>query len=570
MTQSDQTGAEYVALFLAEHAVDCAFVLSGGMIVHLVDALVPRVRVVPMQHEQAAGFAAEGWARMVGHPTVAMATSGPGATNLITAIGSCWFDSIPVIFITGQVNTNELRGSRQIRQLGFQETDIVSVASPLVKWARRAESADELPQLLQTAWSTAVSGRPGPVLLDIPMDVQRQTVAAPTPEQSPQPATRGIGEFAARCQQALDDAARPLALIGGGVRSSGATAGVRRYLRAARLPAVHTLLGADVLPSDEPLRVGLIGTYGNRWANQALAQSDCVLVLGSRLDIRQTGADVASFIAGKSVWQVDIDPAEVGARVPVPKQQACLAGVTDFLASAAQPSPLDTDAWLTHLHSMRQTWPAAAEQTKLRGIHPTTLMTEISAASGAAAAYITDVGQHQMWAVQSLELTSEQRLLTSGGMGAMGFALPAAIGATLAAQAPVVLVAGDGGFQLNIQELQTVAHLGLPVKMVIVNNGRHGMVAQFQDAYLQGRLHASTWGYSRPDFASVARAYGILAATVEHPEGLRDALRGMWDQPQEPYLLDVRIDPNAQALPKMSFGRPFGEMEPLKSLGSDS
>ena len=564
--------AEHIALSLERRGVTHVFELVGGMITFLLDAMHRRtgIRVVSMHHEQGAGFAAEGWARVKGIPAVAMATSGPGATNLLTAIGSCYFDSTPAVFITGQVNRHEQKGDRAIRQLGFQETDIVAMARPVVKAAWMVTDATELPAMLDEAFRLAASGRPGPVLIDIPMDVQRAEVADPEDHAATFPVGGGTGSAAAARDwwqsflAVLSASRHPLILSGGGIRSARAAQEFREVVDRLGIPVVHSLMGVDNLPADHPLRVGLIGSYGNRWANTALAESDLLLVLGSRLDIRQTGADTDAFREGRTIFHVDCEEGEMNNRVT--RCRTFCSDLRPFLESVlTMPwGRKDCAAWITEIRSLEARWPDTAELAGMEGINPNEFMRELSAGSSAAAGYLADVGQHQMWAAQSLRLGPHQRFLTSGGMGAMGFALPAGIGACLGASGqPVVVIAGDGGFQLNIQELQTVARLGLPLKMVVLNNSCHGMVRQFQESYFHGRYQSTVWGYSAPDFSRVAGAYGIAALRVDDPTDVAGGICAMWEHPAQPFLLEVMVPMQANAYPKMAFGRPMSEMEPL-------
>jgi acetolactate synthase I/II/III large subunit len=566
--------SDYVVRHLAAQGVTRAYELCGGMLAHLLDSFAKQsaVRLVSMHHEQGAGFAAEGGARIDGVPGVALATSGPGATNLLTPVGSCYFDSTPAVFITGQVNRHERKRDRPVRQLGFQETDVVSMAPAVTKAAWCVEDPREVPRALDDAFRVALSGRPGPVLLDLPMDVQRETIEAPEPvriQRSPPAAVepRAIEELLSMVR----GAERPLLLAGGGVRSSGAADLVGQVAEQLGLPVVLSLMAVDVLASDHPLRVGMIGSYGNRWANHALGESDLLLVVGSRLDIRQTGTDTEG-LAQRPIVHVDCDAGEIGNRVRV--RLPIVADVGDFaravLATGERCRP--REAWLRHIREQQARWPDTDELKGVPGLNPNALMRRLSEESAAAAAFVLDVGQHQMWAGQSLRLRQGQRVLTSGGMGAMGFALPAAIGASLSAGArPVVVIAGDGGFQVNIQELQTVVRNQLPLKMVVVNNRSLGMVRQFQESYFDSRFQSTVDGYSAPDFARIAGAYGIAARRLETAEGdpgsasaqLDDALRWLWEEPSRPALLDVGISLSANALPKLAFGRPITEMEPF-------
>jgi acetolactate synthase-1/2/3 large subunit len=577
--------SDYIAEFLHERGVRCVFEMSGGMITHMLDSLCQQneVAVVSTHHEQAAAFAADAFGRMTGIPGIAMATSGPGATNLLTGIGSCHFDSAPAVFITGQVNRHELKGTRAIRQLGFQETDIVSMATPITKAAWMVESPEDIPAALEKAFEIATSGRPGPVLLDVPMDVQRAGIIVPRKNAassladnnnpgSTHPTVTTTAQQDASDEPAIDEvflsqmfaqmrqAKRPLILVGGGVRAGDALELARDFINRVGVPVVFSLMAVDVVPFDEPLRAGWIGSYGNRWSNLAIGRSDFMLVLGSRLDIRQTGSDTESFKGDRRIFHVDCEAGEMNNRVT--GCDVMTAELRPFftaaLAAAATQEFPERTAWLNEIADLRDLYPDTAELAGTDGINPNTFMHQLSAASRDAAAYVVDVGQHQMWAAQSLEIGTDQRFLTSGGMGSMGFALPAAIGAAFAAAPrPVVVVAGDGGFQSNIQELQTVVRNRLPIKMVIINNECHGMVRQFQESYFDSRYQSTLWGYTAPDFARVADAYGIDGRTVEQEADVEAALSWLWQDPAKPALLQVMISTYANAYPKIAFGRPM-------------
>ena len=558
--------SDYIAQFLKEREVPCVFEMAGGMITHLLDSIhqAGGIRIVSVHHEQTAAFAAEAAGRMTGIPGVAMATSGPGATNLLTGMGSCYFDSTPAVFITGQVNRHEQKGDRAIRQLGFQETDIVAMAKPITKAAWQVNDPHLLPQMLDEAFTLAVSGRPGPVLLDIPMDVQRVDITPPE-AFSPRPHSADINPAQLKdLFTQMSAAKKPLILAGGGIRSARVAGSLRAFAHTVGVPVVHSLMGVDVLPYGDPLRAGLIGSYGNRWANHAVGQSDFLLVLGSRLDVRQTGSETEAFKGERVVFHVDVEPGEINNRIT--GCEAIVADLPSFFAAALpaakdQKWP-DQSEWLANIAALRAEWPDTSELPDVQGINPNTLMHALSSYSQSASAYVIDVGQHQMWASQSVEVGPDQRFLLSGGMGSMGFALPAAVGVAAVDSRPVVLIAGDGGFQTNIQELQTVARNKLPMKMVIVNNQCHGMVRQFQQSYFHERYQSTLWGYSAPDFASVAAGYGISAGTVDREDGLDEALRQLWADPDAPALLQVMIDTYANAYPKLAFGRPMTEMEP--------
>jgi acetolactate synthase-1/2/3 large subunit len=563
--------SDYIAETLAVRKVPAVFELIGGMITHLVDSIhvVGKTPIISMRHEQGAAFAAEASGRIMGNtPGVAMATSGPGATNLLTGIGSCFFDSSPAVFITGQVNRHEQKGDRAVRQLGFQETDIAAMAAPITKQVFRVNDAEDLPQILDDAFRVATTGRRGPVLIDIPMDVQRDQVTAPVRPlpTSSAPATLDRA-FAQDALKAVLKSSKPLILAGGGLRSGLAIEAFRRFAKLAQIPIVHSLMAVDIIASNDPLNAGMIGSYGNRWSNLALNDCDCLIVLGSRLDVRQTGSDTEGFKGTRPIFHVDVEAGEINNRVV-----DCFATVSDLNPALDVLSSVfeghgaqivqQIAPWNRAIIDLRDKWPDTAELNG-PGINPNAFMHQLSAKLTAASAYVIDVGQHQMWAAQSLDLSTEQRFLTSGGMGSMGFALPASIGAAVCLKGqPVVMIAGDGGFQCNIQELSTVAHLGLPIKMVVINNQCHGMVRQFQESYFHARYQSTVWGYDAPDFARVAAAYDIQSRTVEQPADLDQALDWFASKTDGPSLLQVMIDPGANAYPKLAFGRGMSSMEP--------
>lgn len=565
-----QTVANYLADTLPSLGVTHVFELVGGMVTVMLDSMHqnPELTVVSVHHEQGAGFAAEGFARVTGRPAVAMATSGPGATNLLTSVGSCYFDSVPVVFITGQVNRHELRLEGRGRQGGFQETDIVAMATPVTKWAKMVTDPADFAADLDEAFRVATSGRPGPVLLDIPMDVQRALMpeaALPHPAPAvPVAAPADRAAFLARLKLALESAERPLILAGGGIRSAGVADQFRELAEASSIPVATSLMGVDAVPADSPNHAGFYGSYGNRWANWAISAADLLIVLGSRLDVRQTGSDIDGFSQGRQVFHVDVDAGELNNRV-----EGCDVlhdDLADFMAVARATlgdNPPSRDAWLREIAERVAQWPDTIENVPAEGINPNAAIRQMCEAWTDASTYVTDVGQHQMWAAQSVQLERHQRFLTSGGMGSMGFGLPAAIGAALVpGSGPVSLIAGDGGFQLNIQELQTAVRLKLPLRIVVLDNKCHGMVRQFQQSYFEGRYYSTKWGYSAPDFAAVAQAYGIPSWRAADHDDLALALKEMALHEGGPTLLHVQISDELNAYPKMAFGRPFGSMEP--------
>lgn len=565
--------SDFIAKFLFYNGVHHVFELSGGMITHLLDSIhnEGKIDIITMHHEQSASFAADAYGRIKKVPGVALATSGPGATNLITGIGSCYFDSSPAIFITGQVNTHEQKGNRNIRQLGFQETDIASIVKPITKAVFKVEEATSIPRIFAEAFAIALEGRPGPVLIDIPMNLQRIDIDVSNIELEKiiVSVDRILDqEIFKQLEKDIRSAKFPLILAGRGVCVSSSENLLLEFAEKFNIPVITTLLGLDIIPYNHPLRVGFIGSYGNRWANLSIGKCDLLIVIGSRLDIRQTGADVASFQKGKIIYHIDCDTNEINNKLTncIPVVSDCKQFLIEFLAYFKSKEIDPDNEWIESIKELNNKWKDTDEIKDINGINPNHLMHTLSHHSDKATCFLADVGSHQMWAAQSLELNSNQNFLTSGGMGAMGFALPASIGACFALDKnPVVAIIGDGSFQLNIQELQTIVRNKLPIKIVIINNRSLGMIRQFQDSYFESRHQSTVWGYDTPDFEKVAKAYGIKSATAIKHETLVDEVIKMWLHPNEPYLLQVMIDAKANAYPKIAFGKPITEMEPFFS-----
>lgn len=560
--------SDFIADFLEGKGIKNIFELSGGMITHMLDSINQRtkINIITMHHEQSAAFAADASGRITGLPGIALATSGPGATNLLTGIGSCYFDSSPAVFITGQVNRHELRGERPIRQLGFQETDIITMAEPITKACFQVKDPNDIPEIFEKAFEIAMSGRPGPVLIDIPMDTQRAQIEPEQIIKNNFAVDLSSEDILSDMINSIKSAKKPLILAGRGIKAGLCQELFDEFISNTKIPVITTLLGLDVIDSGNPLRVGFIGSYGNRWANMAFGECDLLIVLGSRLDIRQTGADT-KFIENRKIYHIDCEEGEINNRV-----KGCVALHTD-LATFFNHFKKVSDSvefkahteWLELVDHLRKQWPDHKELTPY-GINPNVFMHQISAASQKAQVYLADVGSHQMWAAQSLDLTKGQLFLTSGGMGAMGFALPAAIGASITLnKCPVVVIIGDGCMQLNIQEMQTIVRNKLPIKIIVMNNETLGMIRQFQDSYFESRYQSTYWGYDAPNFEKVAIAYGIDAKTITEPHEVEQAVDWLWNAKNcdQPVLLQVMINPHTNTYPKIAFGKPVTEMEPF-------
>ncbi len=563
--------SDYVIKFISKEKVSHVFEVCGGAITHLLDSIYEKknITAVSMHHEQAAAFAAEGYSRASGNIGIAMATSGPGATNLITGIGSAFFDSTATLFITGQVNTYEFKFNKPVRQVGFQETDIVNIVRPIVKEAHLITNPRKIRYYMEKSFSVARSGRPGPVLLDIPIDVQRFNVSLNKLSSNiknknikPKTNSRTIRKIAGL----ISSASRPVILVGGGVRVSNARNELLTLLKKTGIPIVSSLMGLDSCPHDLPNFFGMLGTYGNRYANLTVANADLVLALGTRLDTRQTGTIPSTFARGAKLVHVDIDPREINNKVKADIGVIC--DIKDFLLvlnkklSGYNKSRIKS--WLDKTSKYKEKYPSW-RNPRGKNIEPNFLMHLLSKILPSDSIICLDVGQHQMWAGQSLELRKGQFLITQGGMASMGSSLPMAIGASFAKpKRTVVVITGDGGFQLNMQELQTVRHHNLPIKLILLNNKGYGMIRQFQKQYFNSRFQSTVEGYSQPDFKKVVSAYGVHSTRIAEVSRIERSLKRIFKN-KNPEFLEIMLEENNLVLPKLAVGRPIEEQDPLLS-----
>jgi acetolactate synthase I/II/III large subunit len=562
--------SDAVTKFLAAHDIHHCFELVGGMITHLLDSMAHdgRFTIMSMHHEQAAAFAAEGVARhaMGTRIAVAMGTSGPGATNLITGIGSCWFDSIPCMFITGQVNTTELKGDRAIRQQGFQELDIVPMVKSITKYAAQVTDPSSLLPELHKALSSARGGRPGPVLIDIPNDVQRKDIpdavvrawlAKPLePVDTPAPATSLLDELSALCAASE----RPLVCLGGGARWAPSMPAWIESLEAFGVPYVSTLMGHERVVSAHHY-FNMIGSYGNREANWALQNCDLLIVVGARLDVRQTGADTADFGRQAKIVQIDLDPAQLNNRIG--SDLAIVSEAETFFRCfriGRKTFAAKSAGWVDALASTRARF--ARNEYPDWDISPSHLFALLNIhMAGKPVDYVCDVGNHQMWAAQGLRLGENQAVHYSGGMGAMGFALPAALGIASVSKHKTIVISGDGSIQVNVQELDTLHRRGSDLAIIVLNNQSLGMVKNFQDMYFDGRNQSTRQGYSCPSFTDLARAYGIKAIHVSSSAQLEQAVIEV-AQSSGPILVEISMPYATECRPRLAFGKKLDEQYP--------
>ena len=543
-------GAEFFVQAMEREGVEVIFGLPGGAIMPVYDALLDsNIRHVLVRHEQAAVLAADGYARATGKVGVCMATSGPGATNLVTGIANAFMDSVPVVAITGQVPTSLLGTD------AFQETDIFGITLPIVKHNFLVKRPDDLPWMVQEAFRVARSGRPGPVLLDLPKDVmsaegdylsEPNGVREETPPPSPE-SLRSAVELLRRSRQ-------PIIYAGGGIGMGRAVDEFRRFVEATRIPVVATLKGLGSLPTDHELFLGMIGMHGFRAANLAVQGCDLLLSIGARFDDRATGK-LSTFAPSAKVIHLDVDPAEVG------KLRRPDASVVGNLQSAlrALSFPIEIGDWQKECltNKVKHAWSYDAP-TKL--IYAPRFLKQLSEALGAGETIIAcDVGQHQMWVAQHCHFQRPEQHLTSGGLGTMGYGLPAAMGAQLGRpDALVINVTGDGSIMMNLQELATIKRYNLPIKIVLFDNRALGLVRQWQELFFT-RRYSEVDLSDNPDFARVAESFGIPAFRVEYQHEVESAIDRLLSA-DGPMLLHVCIDQEANVWPLVAPGKSNSEM----------
>ena len=553
-------GARWLAQALVAEGVDTLFGYPGGTIMPFYDALhgTPALKHVLVRHEQGAAFAANGYARASGRVGVCVATSGPGASNLVTGIADAMLDSVPMVVITGQVPTT-LMGTD-----AFQELDVFAMTLPMVKHSFIARSVDDLPTMVAEAFRLARSGRPGPVLIDLPKDVQMAD-ATHLPAHAPLPVDAVEAPKDASLHEALaliSQAQRPVLYGGGGIALGDALQDFRTFVDATQIPTVLTLKGLGALPTKHPLNLGMLGMHGSRAANLAVQESDLLIVVGARFDDRATGK-LAEFAPHARVVHMDLDACEIG------KLRSADAGVRGDLRTTLTKLTLPCAA---HLHgrngAARKAWRAQCQQRAQqhaarydapgKSVYAPALLKRLSELAPDAVV-ACDVGQHQMWVAQHWRMDHPRKHLTSGALGAMGFGIPAAMGAQEADRGKqVICVSGDGSILMNIQELATLRRYDLPVKIVLLDNQALGMVRQWQELFFDKRYSEIDLS-DNPDFVAVARAFGIEAMHIERADEIDGALRALLDA-KGPALLHVAIDTAANVWPLVPPNRSNSEM----------
>lgn len=556
------TGARILMECLKREGVDLIFGFPGGAVIDVYDELPNHpFRHILVRHEQAAVHAADGYARASGKVGVCLVTSGPGATNTVTGIATAYMDSIPLVVITGQVPTHLIGND------AFQEADIVGITRSCTKHNYLVKNVAELAATIKQAFYIARTGRPGPVLIDLPKNVITASTEFSYPEtihiRSYNPNYSPNRKQLRKAAELIAQAERPAIYAGGGVISSDSAAELVRLAELCQCPVTTTLMGLGAFPGDHPLWLGMLGMHGTYTANMAVNSCDVLISVGARFDDRVTGR-VSAFAAGARIIHIDIDPTSISKNVVVhvPVVADCKLGLQGLIEEADRISGVDWAAkhekWNAALAEMRAVHPLGYGKTGER-IKPQQVVEKIFEISRGEAIITTEVGQNQMWAAQFYTYRKPRTLLTSGGLGAMGYGFPAAIGAQLAFPDRLVVdVAGDGSIQMNIQELATAVSYQVPVKIVILNNGYLGMVRQWQELFYK-KNYCSTCLHANPDFVALARAYGAEGFLVEKSEELESTLRAAFAHPG-PVVVDVRVEPEENVAPMVPAGAALAEM----------
>ena len=555
-----RTGAQILVDTLIDEGVEVLFGIPGGVLIPVFDVLYDApLHVILTRHEQGAGHAADGYARASGKVGVCIATSGPGATNLTTAIATANFDSVPLVAITGQVATHLIGND------AFQEADTTGIMRPITKHSFLVKRIDDLGRVIRAAFHIARTGRPGPVVVDLPVDVSKAETDLPTPKDVDlpgyKPHTKGNIRQVRLAADAINKARRPLIYAGGGVIISGASDALCDLAHRGNLPVTTTLMGLGAFPEDDPLSLHMLGMHGTAYANFAMQNADCIIAIGARFDDRITGKLDEFAPKRETIIHLDIDPASISKniRVDIPvvgDARRILPELTKLI------TPADRTEWLATIDDWKAKHPLAYDNTD-GTLKPQYIIEQVHQATDGDAIICTEVGQNQMWAAQWFTYTKPRHFISSGGLGTMGFGFPAAIGAQVACPGrPVFDIAGDGSFQMNIQELSTAVREKLPVKIAILNNGYLGMVRQWQEMFFHRRYSSTLLSDGNPDFVKVAEAYGATGIRVEHTDQVRPAIDRALDI-DGPVVLDFHINPEENVFPMVPAGEAIHRMRGL-------
>ena len=572
--------SDYVLKFLVSKKIKNVFLITGGAISFMVDSFsrTKKIKYTCVAHEQAAAMMADSYSRMGPNLACTMVTSGPGATNLITGIACSWFDSIPSIHITGQVNSYEKqgaqKGTKNTRQVGFQETDIVSITKPITKFSYQLKKPNEIKYILQKATYLAQSGRPGPVVIDIPMDFQKAKInpsklkdfKIPKIKNNKKPLKNNINKII----NLLKKSNRPVIILGGGIKISKSQKQIKKTIDSLNLPFVTTWSGVDLIDHDNRKYIGNVGVYGSRSANFAVQNSDLLISLGSRLDTRITGGVPSSFARGAKVVAVDIDKDELskerGLKLSL-KVKTDLFNFLNLFNSEIKKVKIDKIRWLDKCNDWKSSYPIIKKEyyNQKKFVNPYVFINELSKILKKKDIIIADDGGHLTWTIQSFKVKMGQKLFSAFGNSPMGYAFPASIGASICMnKGKVICIDGDGSIQINIQELQTIVANKLPVKLILLNNNGYGIIKQFQELYLNKRYEATipSSGVTNPNFKKISKAYGINYTLIKNHKNIKNILKKPINS-KKAEIIEVILKPDQKIIPKLQFGNPIEDLSPL-------
>ena len=550
-------GAQVLMEELKKQGVEVMFGIPGGSVIPLFDVIYDSdIRFILTRHEQAAAHAADGYARVTGKAGVCIATSGPGATNLVTGIATANFDSVPMVAITGQVKTFLIGND------AFQEADITGITRPITKHNYLVKDVNELPRIIREAFHIALTGRPGPVLVDLPVDVTTATFTGSDPGAVSlpgyRPRTEGNVRQIKRAAEVINNAKCPLIYAGGGVIISGAHQELLELATRTQTPVTTTLLGLGGFPETHELALKMLGMHGTAYANFAVQNSDLIIAIGARFDDRVTGKISHFAPKAEHIIHIDVDPSSISKSIPVdiPVVGDARKILVELLKYV---QPARHDEWLAQVQEWKQKYPLRYDTRDGQKVKPQYVIQEIDNLTKGEAIICTEVGQNQMWAAQWFNYRYPRQLVSSGGLGTMGYGLPAAMGAQIGRPDKVVFdIAGDGSIQMNIQELATISRDNIPVKIAVLNNGYLGMVRQWQELFYNKRYSATTLN-GNPDFVKVAEAYGVMGIAVHSKDEVVPALRKAIEH-AGPVMLDFHVDPEENVFPMVPAGEAIDRM----------
>ncbi len=576
MSQKNQVLlSDYILEFLISKKVRHVPLLIGGAISFIVDAFSrnKKIKYIAVANEQSAAMIADAYSRTGAIYSCTMATSGPGATNLLTGIACSYFDSVPSMHICGQVNTYEQQGfhksTSKVRQVGFQETDIVNMAKPITKFSYKLRKPEEIRYVLEKAYHISVSGRPGPVLIDIPMDFQRKKII-PSSLKTFLPKKNKLVSLEKKIKKLklfISKSRKPVLILGGGLRSNETRKELNKLIKKINIPIVATWSGTDLIDHKDVKYIGNIGVYGNRLANIAVQNSDLILSLGSRLDTRVTGGKPNLFAPNAKKIVVDIDKYELNKERGLKIDLKFNYNLKYFLKELNRHKLfLNNEIWLKKIKNLNSSFKFPESQNKKnKKVNPYTLVNYLSKLIDKKSIIIGDTGSHLTWLMQSFKIKYGQMLFSAFGNSPMGYALPASIGAQIVnKKKKIISFNGDGSIQLNLQELQTLKKFNLPIKIFIINNNGYGIIQQFQDLYLNKRHEASNRIVSNPDFKSISKAFKINYTSIKSNNDLKKLKKILSSKKAE--IVEVSIEDKEKIIPKLEFGKPIDDLSPKINL----